>query len=41
MDHWRHYEPWLGPLKQCLGSVLSSYPDVPPARAPASIGRLN
>ena len=19
MDHWRHYEPWLGPLKEALG----------------------
>jgi tetratricopeptide (TPR) repeat protein len=19
LDHWRHYEPWLGPLKQALG----------------------
>ena len=29
MDHWRHYEPWLGPLKQALGSVLERYPAVP------------
>jgi hypothetical protein len=29
MDHWRHYEPWLGPLKQALGSVLNRYPAVP------------
>jgi tetratricopeptide (TPR) repeat protein len=29
MDHWRHYEPWLGPLKKALGSVLDSYPAVP------------
>jgi predicted Zn-dependent protease len=29
MDHWRHYEPWLGPLKEALGSVLESYPAVP------------
>ncbi len=28
-DHWRHYEPWLGPLKDALGPVLSAYPAVP------------
>ncbi|MDP9065054.1 MAG: sulfotransferase, partial [Pseudomonadota bacterium] len=27
--HWRHYEPWLGPLKQSLGPVLECYPAVP------------
>jgi tetratricopeptide (TPR) repeat protein len=29
MDHWRHYEEWLGPLKQALGPILESYPVVP------------
>ena len=29
MDQWRHYEPWLGPLKAALGPVLTAYPDVP------------
>jgi len=29
MDQWRHYEPWLGPLKQALGPVLERYPAVP------------
>ena len=29
VDHWRHYETWLGPLKQALGSVLDAYPHVP------------
>jgi hypothetical protein len=29
MDHWRHFEPWLGPLKEALGSVLEAYPAVP------------
>ena len=29
MDHWRHFEPWLGPLKAALGAVLESYPAVP------------
>ncbi len=26
VEHWRHYEPWLGPLKEALGSVLERYP---------------
>jgi len=25
IDHWRHYEPWLGPLKAVLGSLPDSY----------------
>jgi predicted Zn-dependent protease len=29
LDHWRHYEPWLDPLKSALGDVLASYPQVP------------
>lgn len=29
MDQWRHFEPWLGPLKQALGPVLECYPSVP------------
>jgi tetratricopeptide (TPR) repeat protein len=29
LDHWRHYEPWLGPLADALGEVLSAYPTVP------------
>ena len=29
VDHWRHFEPWLGPLKGALGPVLESYPEVP------------
>ena len=31
MDHWRHFEPWLGPLKAALGPVLDAYPAAPPA----------
>ncbi len=27
MDHWRHFEPWLGPLAGALGPVLASYPE--------------
>jgi tetratricopeptide (TPR) repeat protein len=26
-DHWRHFEPWLQPLKTALGPVLDAYPD--------------
>jgi predicted Zn-dependent protease len=26
VDHWRHYEPWLGPLKAALGPALDTYP---------------
>ena len=29
VDLWRHYDAWLGPLKQALGPVLDSYPRVP------------
>jgi tetratricopeptide (TPR) repeat protein len=29
VEHWRHYEPWLEPLKVALGSVLPAYPVVP------------
>ncbi|MGO9512099.1 MAG: sulfotransferase [Steroidobacteraceae bacterium] len=29
MEHWRHYEPWLGPLEKALGPVLECYPAVP------------
>jgi hypothetical protein len=29
IDHWRNFEPWLGPLKDALGPVLESYPAPP------------
>lgn len=29
VDHWKQYEPWLGPLKEALGPVLDRYPGVP------------
>ena len=29
VEHWRNYEPWLGPLKTVLGPVLDAYPGVP------------
>ena len=29
IDQWRHYEPWLGPLKAALGPILEDYPEFP------------
>jgi tetratricopeptide (TPR) repeat protein len=29
VEHWRNFEPWLGPLIGSLGSVLTEYPAVP------------
>jgi tetratricopeptide (TPR) repeat protein len=31
LEEWKHFEPWLGPLKQILGRIAEDYP-----RAPAS-----
>ena len=31
IDQWRHFEPWLDPLKAALGPVLSDYPRPPNA----------
>jgi hypothetical protein len=31
VEQWRHFEPWLGPLKAALGPVLDVYPAVPGA----------
>jgi len=28
-DHWRHFEPWLGPLADSLGDVVEAYPQAP------------
>jgi tetratricopeptide (TPR) repeat protein len=28
LDQWRHYEPWLGPLRNMLGDALLRYRDV-------------
>jgi tetratricopeptide (TPR) repeat protein len=36
VEQWRNYEPWLGPLKDALGPVLASYPEVPGYSAPIS-----
>jgi hypothetical protein len=30
VDQWRHYEPWLGYLRDALGPVLDHYPGTPP-----------
>jgi hypothetical protein len=29
LDHWRHFEAWLAPLKSALGPALDAYPRVP------------
>ncbi len=29
IDQWRHYEPWLQPLRDALGEVLTAYPGAP------------
>jgi tetratricopeptide (TPR) repeat protein len=26
VEHWRHYQPWLGPLEAALGPALANYP---------------
>ena len=35
IDQWRHYAPWLDPLKDALGPVLDAYPAIPPFDADA------
>ncbi len=29
VDHWRQFEPFLGPLREALGAVETAYPEVP------------
>ena len=29
LDHWRHFEPWLGSMLKALGDAFTAYPDVP------------
>jgi tetratricopeptide (TPR) repeat protein len=29
VEHWRHYEEWLGPLKLALREVVDLYPNIP------------
>jgi predicted Zn-dependent protease len=36
IDQWRHFEPWLSPLKDALGPVLDAYPAVPKFQHAAS-----
>jgi tetratricopeptide (TPR) repeat protein len=29
VELWKHYEPWLDPLREALGPVLDAYPGIP------------
>jgi hypothetical protein len=29
LETWRHYEPWLAPLKVSLGPILEAYLEIP------------
>jgi hypothetical protein len=29
IHHWRHFEPWLGPMLKTLGDAFTCYPEVP------------
>jgi hypothetical protein len=29
LDQWRHFEPWLAPLRDALGEVVEAYPGSP------------
>jgi hypothetical protein len=29
LEQWKHYDDRLGPMKEALGGVLTSYPEVP------------
>jgi len=29
VEQWRHYAPWLEPLRQALGDVIDAYPNAP------------
>jgi len=31
LEQWRHFEPWLGPLKDSLGPIVDAYPSAPRA----------
>jgi len=26
VDHWRHYQPWLGALQEIVGELVARYP---------------
>jgi predicted Zn-dependent protease len=30
VDHWKNFDPWLGPLREALGPVVAAYPEPPP-----------
>ena len=36
LDQWRHFEPWLGPLKEALRRGVSSDPGPDPGRGPVA-----
>jgi tetratricopeptide (TPR) repeat protein len=38
VDHWRHYEPWLGPLNEIVGELVARYP-APAAPASGNSGQ--
>ena len=40
VDQWRHYEPWLGALRQALGDVLECYPEAPRPAASAAVAAV-
>jgi hypothetical protein len=29
LEQWRHFEPWLGPLKDALAPIVDTYPAAP------------
>ncbi|HEY0767934.1 MAG TPA: sulfotransferase [Steroidobacteraceae bacterium] len=33
VDQWRHFDAWLGPLKETLGDLVERYPTTPPPAA--------
>jgi hypothetical protein len=33
VDHWRHFEPWLGRLRAAVGDMVDRYPAYPPGQA--------
>jgi hypothetical protein len=37
VEQWRHYEPWLEPLKDALGPLLEAYPAVPGVQEPVPV----
>ena len=32
VDHWRHFEPWLGRLRAAVGDMVDRYPAYPPSQ---------